>query len=78
MPRAVALVIAGVFVSACGAEPPNPAAPLVVEIFQNGARQSPNANGGNFGTPISPGEEVMPAGVVNTSQREGQRHLPPE
>ena len=71
MSRAVALVIAGAFVSACGAEPPNPAAPLVVDVFQNGARQSPNANGGNFGTPISPGEEVMPAGVVNTSQARG-------
>ena len=72
MSRAVALiVVAGAVVSACGAEPPNPAAPLVVEVFQNGAGQSPNANGGNFGTPISPGEEVMPAGVIKTSQARG-------
>jgi hypothetical protein len=71
MPRAVALVIAGALVSACAGESRNPTAPLVVEIFENGARQSPNANGGNFGTPLSAGEEVMPAGVVNDSRARG-------
>jgi hypothetical protein len=41
----------------------------VVPIFENG--QSPNANGGNFGTPLSAREEVMPAGVVNDSHARG-------
>jgi hypothetical protein len=41
----------------------------VVPIFENG--QSPNANGGNFGTPLSAREEVMPAGVVNDSNARG-------
>src|SRR5688572_21321329 len=32
---------------------------------------SANANGGNFGTPLSAKEEVMPAGVVNDSSARG-------
>jgi hypothetical protein len=32
---------------------------------------SPKANGGNFGTPLSSDEEVMPTGVVNTSTARG-------
>jgi hypothetical protein len=68
MPRAAVLITVGVLLSACGS-PPNPAAPLVVPIFENG--QSPNANGGNFGTPLSAREEVMPAGVVNDSNARG-------
>ena len=70
MRRVAVLVIAGAFVGACS-DTPNPTAPLVVPVFENGARQSPNANGGNFGTQVSPGEEVMPAGVVNTSNARG-------
>jgi hypothetical protein len=69
MPRAAVLITVGVLLSACGSNPPNPAAPLVVPIFENG--QSPNANGGNFGTPLSAREEVMPAGVVNDSNARG-------
>lgn len=30
-----------------------------------------NANGGNFGTPLSAAEEVMPTGVINESQARG-------
>lgn len=36
----------------------------------NGAANA-NANGGNFGTPLSAAEEVMPAGVINESQARG-------
>jgi hypothetical protein len=32
---------------------------------------SSGANGGNFGTPLSAAEEVMPAGVVNDSRARG-------
>jgi hypothetical protein len=48
---------------------PTQPGPLALPIFENG--QSPNANGGNFGTPLSAGEEVMPAGVVNNSNARG-------
>ena len=47
-----------------------PTAPLSVAIYKQ-ASQSANANGGNFGTPMQPSEEVMPAGVTNTSQAVG-------
>ena len=47
-----------------------PTAPLTVAIYKQAA-QSANANGGNFGTPMQPSEEVMPAGVSNTSQAVG-------
>jgi hypothetical protein len=36
----------------------------------NGAANA-NANGGNFGTPLSAAEEVMPTGVINESQARG-------
>jgi hypothetical protein len=71
MSRAAVLVTVGVLLSACESNVPNPTAPLVVPILENGQGQSPNANGGNYGTPLSPGEEVMPAGVINTSDARG-------
>ena len=71
MSRSVVLIAVGVLLSGCESSVPNPAAPLVVPIFENGSAQSPNANGGNFGTPLSAGEEVMPAGVVNDSRARG-------
>ena len=37
----------------------------------HGPDASSNANGGNFGTPLSAEEEVMPAGVVNNSHARG-------
>jgi hypothetical protein len=58
----------------CADSPPDPTAPLTVAIYSQ-AHASDNANGGNFGTPISPDEEVMPAGVVNTSNAVGNAVL---
>ena len=69
MHRVPVVLIAGALVASCTSTSPNPAAPMVVPIVN--AAQSPNANGGNFGTPLSPGEEVMPTGVVNTSNAVG-------
>ena len=71
MSRFAVVVLAGTVLSACAMDSPSQPGPLVLPIFENGAGQSPNANGGNFGTPLSADEEVMPAGVVNDSLARG-------
>jgi hypothetical protein len=70
MSKAASLVIVSTLVAACTADAPQPTAPLSVPVFSESDR-SPNANGGNFGTPLSANEEVMPAGVVNESRARG-------
>ena len=70
MRKAAVVVLAGAVLSACAMGSPTQPGPLVLPILEN-AGQSPNANGGNFGTPLSPDEEVMPAGVINTSNARG-------
>ncbi len=70
MSRYFAVAIATTLALAC-ADRSEPTAPLTVAVYGNVAASSSNANGGNFGTPISPDEEVMPAGVVNTSKAVG-------
>ena len=73
MKRFVSIAVAGVLCAGCGFEAP-PTAPMsvpVVEQSSHAPAANPNANGGNFGTPLSGGEEVMPAGVVNTSNARG-------
>jgi CHRD domain len=67
--KAAALFVTGTFCAACGSSAPGPTAPISVPIVSQAV--SPNANGGNYGTPLSAAEEVMPAGVVNTSQARG-------
>lgn len=60
--------------AACSSEAPQPTAPISVPVISqslHGPDASPNANGGNFGTPLSSAEEVMPAGVTNDSQARG-------
>ena len=60
--------------AACSSEAPRPTAPISVPVYSqslHGPDASPNANGGNFGTPLSSAEEVMPAGVTNDSQARG-------
>jgi hypothetical protein len=71
MSKAALLLVVSTFMVACSSEAPRPTAPLQVPVFSEQAAKSPNANGGNFGTPLSPDEEVMPAGVVNTSTARG-------
>jgi hypothetical protein len=67
---ALLLVTLASFVG-CSREVSQPTAPLQVPVFSDSAATSPNANGGNLGTPLSAAEEVMPAGVVNTSTARG-------
>lgn len=70
--RAVPVALAALFVVACSSDTAPPTAPLQVPVFGNGsAGAAASANGGNFGTPLSGGEEVMPAGVPNTSNARG-------
>jgi CHRD domain-containing protein len=71
MSRAAVLLVTLTSLVGCSQEVTHPTAPLQVPVFTDSAATSPNANGGNFGTPLSAGEEVMPAGVVNTSNARG-------
>jgi hypothetical protein len=72
--KAAYVVIAGALLSACSSDAPSPTAPISVPVVSQ-ALHAPNgeanANGGNFGTPLSAAEEVMPAGVVNESNARG-------
>jgi hypothetical protein len=70
MSRPASLVIVCALMAGCSSQP-QPTAPLQVPVFSQSTAQSPNANGGNFGTPMSSNEEVMPAGVVNDSRARG-------
>ena len=74
MSKVVVLAATAVLAIGCAAESPQPTAPFSVPVVSQSSHApaaSPNANGGNFGTPLSGPEEVMPAGVVNTSNARG-------
>lgn len=74
MSKAPFLALASVLFAGCSSEAPQPTAPISVPVFSQSLHSpdaSDNANGGNFGTPLSSSEEVMPAGVVNDSQARG-------
>ena len=70
MSRYLAVAASICVVLACS-EPSKPTAPLTVVVYAQRASESANSNGGNFGTPLKSSEEVMPAGVVNTSNAVG-------
>jgi hypothetical protein len=70
MRRRVAVAVAVLVAVAC-AERPDPTAPLTLAVLGDAAAHSENANGGNFGTQLSPDDEVMPTGIVNTSKAVG-------
>lgn len=70
MHRNAVVALAVVTTLAC-AERPEPTAPIMLTVYGDAAALSENSNGGNFGTPLSPKNEVMPAGVVNTSKAVG-------
>lgn len=70
MSRYVVIAAAALVVAGCAEQAP-PTSPMSIPIFADGLARSDNANGGNFGTPLSGDEEVMPAGVVNTSNARG-------
>ena len=69
MSKAAIVVGVCVLAAGCSSESPAPTAPLQVPVFSQSA--APQSNGGNFGTPLSSDEEVMPAGVVNDSTARG-------
>jgi hypothetical protein len=70
MHRHAALAVAVLVALGC-AERPEPTAPLTLTVYGDAAVRSDNANGGNVGTQLAPENEVMPAGVVNTSTAVG-------
>jgi hypothetical protein len=69
MSKAAIVVGVCVLAAGCSSEAPAPTAPLQVPVFSQSV--APQSNGGNFGTPLSSDEEVMPAGVVNDSTARG-------
>lgn len=69
MHRHAAVAVAVLVAFGC-AEQSEPTAPITLTVYSHAA-SSDNANGGNFGTQITPENEVMPAGVVNTSKAVG-------
>jgi hypothetical protein len=69
--KVAVLVVLGALVGGCTSNVSAPTAPMSVPVFSQSEATSPNANGGNLGTPLSADEEVMPAGVVNTSRARG-------
>lgn len=71
MSKSAVIVILSACMAACTGSPSSPTAPMSVPVFDQAVGASPNANGGNFGTPLSAAEEVMPAGVVNESRARG-------
>ena len=71
MRKAAWLLMGTTLMVACSSDPPNPTAPLSLPVVEQGSHAPGAGNGGNFGTPLSADEEVMPAGVVNTSRARG-------
>lgn len=71
--RVISLFLGSALVVGCSSETAPPTAPFSVPVVSQAlhAPGGSNANGGNFGTPLSGAEEVMPAGVVNTSNARG-------
>jgi len=70
MSRFVMVAAATLVVAGCAEQAP-PTSPMSIPIYADGFSGSHKANGSNFGTPMSGDEEVMPAGVVNTSNARG-------
>ena len=74
MKRSVSIALAAVLFAGCASDAPAPTAPMSVPVVEQAAHApggNPRSNRGNFGTLLSADEEVMPAGVVNTSRARG-------
>jgi hypothetical protein len=68
------VVSSAVLLAACSSDTRQPTAPISIPVVTQSLHApdaSESANGGNFGTPLSAKEEVMPAGVVNDSRARG-------
>ncbi len=70
MSKLTVIGLVGVLAAGCVGDSSSPTAPMAVPVFES-QDVSANANGGNFGTPLSSEEEVMPPGVVNDSRARG-------
>lgn len=73
MRKAACLLMGATLLVACSSDPA-PTTPMSLPVVEQGLHApgaSDAANGANFGTPLSADEEVMPAGVVNTSTARG-------
>jgi CHRD domain-containing protein len=68
MSKAAFIVIAGLCFAACSSDAPKPTAPFSVPVFES-SDKSDNANGGNFGTPLTSAEEPVPANVHESNAR---------
>lgn len=68
--RYPSLLAAALLVPACAG--PEATGPFTVPVFSHANQRSPSAPNGNFGTSMSGAEEVMPAGVVNSSDAVGR------
>ena len=74
MLKAACLVLGSLLVVSCSSDNVQPTAPFSVPVVtqqQHAPAAAAQANGGNYGTPLSAAEEVMPAGVTNTSNARG-------
>ena len=74
MSKAACLGFAMVLLVGCSSGKQTPTSPLSIPVVTQSSHApaaSDSANGGNYGTPVTPDEEVMPAGVVNTSKARG-------
>jgi hypothetical protein len=54
------LIAAACVMFACADQQPAPTEPLSIPVFSHASPNSPQASGGNFGTPLSAAEEVPP------------------
>lgn len=70
--KAVVLVLGVVVATGCSSDS-SPTSPISVPVTTQAlhGEGGENARGANFGTPLSGAEEVMPAGVENTSRARG-------
>ena len=57
MSRFVVIAAATLVVAGCAEQAP-PTSPMSIPIFADGLARSGNANGGNFGTPLSGDEDL--------------------
>ena len=71
MSKSTVLVILSAFAVGCSSNASAPTAPMTVPVFSQSDATSPNANGANFGTPLS-GDEEVPA---NASKARGNAVL---
>jgi len=71
MSNTVVLVSLSALLLACTTRSAEPTNPLTVPVFSQAVNGAAHARSGNFGTPLSSGEEVMPTGVVNPSSAVG-------